>query len=232
MNLVLDNYTDLNAKLLEFDGFPTILAIAKNDTKRRFYLTGGAIRNYISSPQLPFKDLDIFYSGKLELSELELLEKQGRMSKTPFGSIRWFPEKSDKYFDLVSFSEVKLTDQASENIDDILKQFDVTVNAIGFDVVSNNFYDPVGGHDDIFRKLIKIIRYDFSDEFISADCQISLLSTLWFRSLHFASALNFEIDKDSLNWISDNAWRKKYLNEFERHFFLPDLSIVEKLNLI
>lgn len=207
-------------------GFSIVMHLIIRYPSLRFYLAGGAIRNYLLSPgNFQFKDLDIFINGEGFASFKKEISEYGIAGSTPFGSLRWESDISKGItYDIIHFSEMAVLDKKPNSIIELLNQFDITINAMAIDLREYNFFDPLNGETDLQNHIIKAVRYDFKDEYISTECTISPLSTLWFRILHYASKYNFEIEKDTLTWIKENSFRYQFLHIFKKYFFDPNLN--------
>ena len=93
-------------------------------------------------------------------------------------------------------------------IDDLLKNFDFTANAIGVNIKTGTIYDPVHGITDINNRVLRAVRLDFPERPVSNDIPLSAISVFWFRLLHFQNKLGFEFEKQTKEWAI-----KKYLQD-------------------
>lgn len=99
---------------------------------KNFYVCGGYIRDYILYGN-GGKDIDVFINCTIE--ELNILitylEKYGRVVYGQYGSPRFYPNAIDgHYVDIVPFYNFIVSPKPILTIDDLLKNFDFTANAI------------------------------------------------------------------------------------------------------
>lgn len=194
-------------------------------SRYQIYVAGGFIRNVILNKSI--KDIDLFINSSLtELSNfLEQILDYGTLIYGPFGSPRWKPTESDIYFDIVPFSNFIVNSKKYNEISEVLADFDITINAIGYDINSEKIIDPLNGIADIKQRIIKATHLNFPDFIIKdAENEISSLSVFWFRLLHYKSVLEFKFEKSTLDWIIENKFRYNDLTEFKKMFFNPIIT--------
>lgn len=218
----------------QYEGFDFLMELGKDYNELEFFLAGGVVRNAIllKDNWVP-KDIDIFVSGPGFNDFKKRVSKFGVARSTPFGSLRWALEfNSSINFDIVHFEEMAVLNKPPKTINELLGQFDITINALAVNLKDREFFNPIGGVSDVENKIIRAIRFDFKDENISEECEISPLTTLWFRILHFASKYKFRIEKDTLDWVWQNSFRFEEYPIFEKYFFSPNLESVKKYKIL
>lgn len=186
------------------------------------YIAGGFIRNSILTK--PINDIDIFVDASLtELSEyLNMIEQNGKLEYSPFGAPRWFSRENNFHADIVPFSNFVINKKEYSSIEKILSDFDITINAIAYDIKKHILINPINGLEDIDNKIIRATHFDFPDFLIkSSETEISSLSYFWFRLVHYKEILGFSFEKNTLDWILSNNFRYKDLKEFKTIFFDP-----------
>lgn len=196
-----------------------------------FYICGGYIRDYILYGN-GGKDIDVFINCTIE--ELNMLitylEKYGRVVYGQYGSPRFYPNAIDgHYVDIVPFYNFIVSPKPILTIDDLLKNFDFTANAIGVNIKTGAIYDPVHGITDINNRVLRAVRLDFPEKPVSNDIPLSAVSVFWFRLLHFQNKLGFEFEKQTKEWVIENAYRIKDIEMFKKYFFTPNIN--KELNL-
>ena len=173
------------------------------------YLCGGCIRDYLMGCA-PGKDLDVFvHCNRAELDALLCyLAQYGRLDYGPYGSPRFYPEGTDAHYaDIIPFYNFIVSEKPVTDIYALLSNFDFTANALGYNLKTGDFYDPVGGAEDI------------------RSIPLSAVSVFWFRLLHYQHKLDFHFDGQTERWVLDNSWRySKDIAAFEKYFFKPVLS--------
>ena len=112
---------------------------------------------------------------------------------------------------------------------ELKKQIDFTANAIGINIKTGTIYDPVHGITDINNRVLRAVRLDFPERPVSSDIPLSAVSVFWFRLLHFQNKLGFEFEKQTKEWIIENAHRIKDIEIFKKYFFTPQIS--KELNI-
>ena len=99
--------------------------------------------------------------------------------------------------------------------------FDFTANAMGVNIMTGDFYDPVNGVKDIENKVLRAVRLDFPEMPVSDKIALSAVSVFWFRLLHYQNQLGFAFDEATEQWIVDNKYRMGDKEMFVNYFFEP-----------
>lgn len=200
---------------------------------KEMYLCGGGIRDFILNKKIG-KDIDIFINcSKEELQQLvTYLKAFGTVYYGQYGSPRFYPAiLKESYVDIVPFYNFIVPAKPVKTIDELLHNFDFTANALAIDIRSKSFFNPVGGLEDIQRKMLKAVRLDFPERQVSAIVPMSAVSVFWFRLLHYQNKLGFSFEHKTEEWIIENQWRKRDLGKFEKYFFVPSFSREMKAKL-
>ncbi|MGQ7944155.1 hypothetical protein [Flavobacterium sp. WC2509] len=229
---MMNHFQNILKKLEVIDSFKLIMNSLKEINNLELNIAGGVVRNYFIDNELEIKDIDLFYKGNIE-PLLEIMEKNGVLDVGPFGSLRWFPLNSKIYYDIISIERFNNGVEKCSTITDVLNQFDFTANSIAYRLNDGHFYSPCNGLKDIEDKVIKMVRFDYPDEMLSKEINISRNSILWFRILHYASKLNFDIDVSTNKWLLKNKAFYKDLDKFTSFFFIPTLNkdLLNEFNL-
>lgn len=197
---------------------------------REFYVCGGCIRDYIINGS-GGKDIDIFVNcSKEELRMLvDYLEIYGHVVFGQYGSPRfYFNTNEEHYIDIVPFYNFVVSPNPIQTIDNLLENFDFTANAIGLNIKTGVIHDPVQGIADIKNHVLRAVRLDFPEKPVSEDICLSAVSVFWFRILHYQNKLGFDFEKQTKEWIIDNAYRIRDLEMFKKYFFTPNIG--EEIN--
>jgi hypothetical protein len=195
------------------------------------YIAGGAIRNILNG--IPIKDIDMFINGNPELTEsiIKNVFKSGILEKGPFGAYRWYPHKhSEFYVDLVRFDQFVVAGHEIKTIQELLGNFDITINAIAIDIKNKLIIDPYNGITDITNGIIKALHLSFPEMYVSKEIQLSTLSVFWFRLLHYKTLFDYQFSPETNIWVKENKWRITDLDLFTKYFFKPLLPKELKLN--
>jgi tRNA nucleotidyltransferase (CCA-adding enzyme) len=130
-------------------------AIAQNNG--RALIVGGAVRDMVMN--LPIKDIDIEVYGLTE-EQLEAILKQfGHVSLVgkSFGVLRIYGLDVDWSLPRADSAGRKpiVTIDPSMSVEMAAKRRDLTMNAISFDLLTQELIDPWGGVQDIHNKILK-----------------------------------------------------------------------------
>jgi hypothetical protein len=222
----------MNLKYLiinELNSIPEISQLLSRFKIFDTYIAGGFIRDLILDN--PINDIDIFIDAPL--NEVNLILKQisfnGNIVYGPFGSPRLFFNNYNYFIDIIPFSHFVIFNKPYLNIESILSDFDITINAIAFSINSEKIIDPIGGLVDLEKKIIKSPHLKFPDKIIKNSVgQISTLTIFWFRLNNYKKRFNFSFESSTLEWYERNSFRLKYFDIYKRMFI--DSKKIEKLN--
>lgn len=218
-----DLYGDVKVILQSWSGYPVLSHLITELPTIRVFLAGGVLRDILLRTKRPPKDYDFFVDGPALDSVLAILESHGTVTFGPFGSPRWFPSISDAtYADIIHVRNFYNGLGHCDNMLDVLQQFDFTANAIAIDLKTGGILDPLNGSEDINRRIMRAVRFDYPDEPISPHNPISRLSVLWFRLLHYAAQCELEIEPVTMSWLIKNRSYKRDLAYFSKIFFPPN----------
>ena len=208
--------------LRSWAGFSTLTRIMNLFPEVDVYLAGGVVRNALLDRAENSKDFDFFLAGERVEAAIAAWAKSGSMEVGPFGSPRWYPDRSiPKYCDLARIDRFSTGLWACEDIIDALNQFDFTGNAVAVDLRSGRLFDPQNGRRDLTRRILRAVRFDYPDEPIVPGHSLSRLVVLWFRLVHYATALDLEIEPITHNWLTDRIAYRAQLPTFTAVFFAP-----------
>lgn len=204
----------------------SLIDLLKESGIKEIFICGGFLRDYFLG--LPMsKDIDIFVNCSKENVDTLVcyLRHFGKVDYGQYGSPRFYPKQSTGfYIDIVPFYNFIVPRKPVTDIISLLSNFDITANAIGYDIRTHKLYNPVGGLEDIRNGILRAVRLDFPEKPISVDIDLSAVSVFWFRLLHYQYKLNFRFSKETAEWIVANKWRYKDLEAFRNHFFNPCIS--------
>lgn len=210
---------------LAIPSFGKLIELLQQFNIEGVYLAGGAVRNAFIDPALVAKDLDLFVTKSAFDKVKDFLCKTGKLMTNQFGTYRWFAFKDrDFYYDIIVIPDFYNGLWKCRNITDVLNQFDITVNAVAFDLLNGEFYDPQNGLLDIQERNLRAVRFDYPEIPVSDSIALSRNSVLWFRYQHYALTLDLNMDPITASWLTDNAFRAKDLEKFTQHFFKPSIK--------
>jgi len=142
--------------------FPLVPTIAQEVHKNggRIFLVGGAVRDLLLD--IPVKDVDLEVHG-IAMPKLEMILKQ-------FGSVDYVGKAFGvfKFFQANGIAiDISLprTDSAGRkpvvqidpfiSLEDAFRRRDVTINAMGIDLITDELIDPFGGYTDLQNKRLR-----------------------------------------------------------------------------
>ena len=189
------------------------------------YICGGYLRNCVMGVE-GCKDIDLFL--KCTPNELKVvldrMRQYGRIEYGQYKSPRLMLPQKGCYIDIVPFYNFVVARKPIESIEDLLTNFDITANAIGINIHTKQFFNPMNGLEDIKKHILRAVRLDFPDLMVSKDIQLSTVSVFLFRLLHYQHKLGFSLDSRTREWILQNKKRWGDIEMMKRYFFEPELS--------
>jgi hypothetical protein len=228
------NYENMNAELStvfsnmvyrlseQWVSFRNLYTMIGNADAGFFFIAGGTVRDLLMDNLLPGKDIDLFTSADGFDLIKPFLEAHGELKINPFGNYRWFPVGEQIYYDIISIPNFYNGLWPCKDIVDVLNQFDITVNAVAFDLASGAFINPQNGWRDINSRTLRAVRFDYPELALSSTASISRNSILWFRYQHYAQKLKLSTESVTQEWIRLNAFRIGDLPMFKELFFDPE----------
>lgn len=202
-----------------------ILTIAEQMGPNNLFVAGGAVRDYCCGKNEISGDIDLFFSESCNKPINKLQQSYGKKITNQFGSTRWFPTDNIFYYDLIQIKDFNQGLWECFDIVDVLNQFDITANAIAFDLNNGAFINPVNGLRDATDKTIRAVRFDFPEIMVSELIPISRNSVLWFRYNHYSTKLNSTIEPITKKWLQENKYRIKDKAMFAKFFFNPEVDL-------
>lgn len=184
------------------------------------HLAGGAVRDALRGRK-GMKDFDIFVTGPTFDAFVARLEAHGAIRYGPFGSPRWFPGDDSPYADVISVDRFENGVERCYKIDDALRQFDFTANAVAVNLRNLALHDPVSGIADGRAKVLRCIRFDYPNEPIAPGDALTRQEVLWIRLNHYANVLGFEPDPATRDWLTSHSDYIAAVPLFASRFFTP-----------
>ena len=196
------------------------------------FVCGGTIRN-LCMGRNEMKDLDVFIDDrKVQFDEVvDRLKKVGRVEYGQYGAPRLYIDGKEPHIDIVPFTNFDEYGRPIHGVDDLLKNFDFTANAIGVNILTGEFHNPVGGEEDIWKRILRAVRLDFPEMPVSDKIVLSAVSVFWFRLLHYQVKLGFTFDEATEQWIIENKYRIRDKKMFTKYFFEPQIDERIKMEL-
>ncbi len=216
----------LGKLLSTHESFKSLLQIIREIPEGNFFVSGGTVRDTLIGNDHSIKDVDIFLTIEGFLKIESFLNLNGNVVSNQFGTKRWFPDDNKTlYYDIIQISKFYNGLWPCRDMIDVLNQFDITANAVAFDLVNGKFYNPQNGLQDIKDRKLRAIRFDFPELLVSEAVNISRNSLLCIRYQFYAKKLNFEIEPITKKWLTDNNFRSADLEKFKKYFFDPHLTL-------
>lgn len=228
---LVDLLPDLRRTLAAWSGQAALLDVMKAFPDLQVYLAGGAIRQLLTGTATVPKDFDYFLGGPSVSQAVSRLAQAGALRYTPYGAPRWYPNgESSCYADLIPIADFVPGLWPCEDIVDVLNQFDFTANAVAIDLRTWEAYDPQHGMRDAARRVMRMVRFDYPSGPYIADATLDRNVVMWFRVVHYASTLDFEIEPITRRWLHQHRQWRAHEVEFTRLFFQPDLRALPSLD--
>ncbi|MBD1365356.1 hypothetical protein IDJ77_16195 [Mucilaginibacter sp. ZT4R22] len=211
----------------EVRSFSNIIEIVSNIPPESVFIAGGTVRDAFLQPERKIKDLDVFLTD-VAFEQLEAyLMSEGTLQRNQFGTYRWFGrDDGDVYYDIIIIENFYNGLWNCRNITDVLNQFDITVNAVAFDLSNGTFYDPENGLLDINAKILRAVRFDYPEIVVSESIPLSRNTVLWCRYHHYSKTLGLSLDEITRQWMIQNDYRKVEIPTFTQYFFEPEVDHV------
>lgn len=196
---------------------------SNNETS--IYLTGGAVRNAILNIETEPRDFDFIIETENKDKLLRYLSLSGILTKGQYGALRWYPNCSTRYCDLIFNENFSNNGIKCHNKVDILNQFDFTGNAIAIDLNSFEILDPVGGISDLNNRIIKFVKYNIPNFIINKKSQLTNWAVIWFRAIYFTEKYSFRIEDNTFQWLLEHSYLAEQMSLFNSNFFMIDEKI-------
>jgi hypothetical protein len=223
-------FPEVQGSLESWEGYRPLTQVLNDFADLQVFVAGGAVRNSLLDPPIPVHDFDFFLDGPSFDRALTFLKQYGVLEQTPYGSPRWHPAHSpEQYADLIPIRDFRPGLWPCEDIVDVLNQFDYTASAIALDLRTGAGYDPQNGLRDLKRRTMRMVRFDYPDGPFIPGAALSRSAILWFRILHYASALRFSIEPLTLEWLRQHREFEKDLTAFATFFFEPNAAYLDPL---
>lgn len=221
-------YRVLSGKILkslkQWRGYVTLRTVLEADTDLKIYLVGGAIRNIILKDNTKPKDFDFIFQGSSSPTVSTLFQEMassGWFGKGPLGSPRWLPHNAEAYCDLVPIEKFNQGFGQCETIEQSLRQFDFSGNALAFDLREKRLRDPYNGYRDLQNRTIRMIRFDHPDVPVAPSQRLTWRAVVWFRLLQYAQRLKLKFDENTETWIKANSDCEALKAEYKKFFNVP-----------
>lgn len=203
----------------------SLISKVSNEISLESYVIGGFVRDYLLKKKLP-KDIDIVSIGSgIALAE-KVAEKLPNNPKVSvfknFGTAMIKADNLDIEFVGARKESYESNSRKpyveSGTLQDDQNRRDFTINAMALSLSEHNFGELIDPFDGLSDLKNKIIRTPLDPDITYSDDPLRMM-----RAIRFATQLNFEIEKKSLQAIAKNRNRLKIISN-ER--------IVDELNKI
>jgi hypothetical protein len=202
-------------------GYPRFSRMLAEFPNLEAHLAGGSLRNLLLDPQARVKDYDVLLAGPCLHQAVDWLTREGRSTRGVFGNVHWYPCPDEPLrADLIPVSNFSHL-RRSETIADALGQFDFTGNAIAVDLRTGVVLDPVNGIRDMQQRTMRAVRFDQPEVPILPGHTVPYSVTQWFRILHYAAALDLQIEPATLRWLLAHSDYREYASVFTQTFKAP-----------
>lgn len=203
-------------------GIPGYVAIKEifKDLPReyKFYVVGGVLRDTIKGRQTKIKDMDVLVEYGNTKYIYELLQNKGIIRKSMLGSMKFSPTGYDFAFDIWRVEDSMLEPGEEPTIENALKKFDITANAVAYEFFTGKIVDPIGGLQAIEDNIIEIIPHKGNE-------QIAWRVIL--RCIKYAIKLDATITENTKQWMQKFAYQLDNVSKEEIKYVIRG---IEKFN--
>lgn len=175
----------------------------------KIYEVGGTVRDQYLNRIAVSKDYDYLVTGITYEKLTSILKQYGKLNLVgqSFGVIKFtqFINGQPHTFDIAlprteysigsGHKEFEVVFDPSISVEEDLTRRDFTVNAMALDLSSGELIDPLGGMNDLKKKLIRIV---YPDSF--KDDPLRMI-----RAIQFAARFNFEIERETFESMKTYA---------------------------
>ena len=175
----------------------------------KIYEVGGTVRDKYLDRMPASKDYDYLVTGISYEDLTNILKQYGKINLVgqSFGVIKFtqFIEGLPHTFDIAlprteysigsGHKEFDVVFNPSISVEEDLTRRDFTVNAMALDLSSGELIDPLGGMNDLKKKLIRIV---YPDSFKDDPLRM-------FRAIQFAARFGFEIESETFESMKTYA---------------------------
>ena len=205
-------------------GSPGLTTAMRSLPAMPVHLAGGAVRDALRGSSRA-KDFDIFVTGDDFEWFVDRLAQYGTLAYGPFGSPRWYPGNNATYADIISVNRFENGVDRCINIDDALRQFDFTANAVAIDLRTFALHNPIGGLHDAQNSIMRCVRFDYPDEPIAPGELLTRNEVLWLRLVHYSNILGLTLEPNTRRWVERHASYERAAPIFAERFFPPLLKV-------
>jgi len=189
----------------------------------KLYLVGGAIRDYYLDKDT--QDYDFVLFGNLDKIAVDFAK--GLNCKY----IK-YDKKLKTYRIFCRIKTIDITEPRGNNIEEDLKNRDFTINSIAYDIENDTIIDPLGGRDDILKKIVRI---NHDNCFLNDSIRI-------IRVFRLAALNRFDIEPNTLriaqrdSHLLKNASKERITDELKKFLSLQNtftyLLLMDKASVI
>ena len=199
-----------------------LIKLASNENIK-FYLVGGAVRDFLLSKD--FFDIDVVAFGDIENFAKKVANHFGC-------SFLRYEKKLLTYRIFCPLKTIDIAASRGRTIEEDLKRRDFTINSIAYDFETKNFIDPSGGIEDINRG---IIRATYKES--TRDDPVRIL-----RGFRLAAEYRFDIEPETIDQFRRDVELLKFVSkerivqELKRFFALNNtfayLLLMDKVGVL
>src|SRR5690242_4333205 len=168
------------------------VALAVRASGGRALIVGGWVRDRLMRPESDATNIDLEVFGLASDGLPRLLESFGRVEAVgesfqvyKLGDLDVSLPRRDSKAGRGHKGFIVVGDP-DMSIEEAARRRDFTVNAISWDPLTDEYFDPFGGRDDIARRVLRMV-----DAATFADDSLRVL-----RAVQFAARLGFQLDEE------------------------------------
>ncbi|HOK39605.1 MAG TPA: hypothetical protein PLD27_01005 [bacterium] len=200
-------------------GYVAIKEIFKQlPSEYKFYVVGGILRDTIKGRQSKIKDMDVLVEYGNTQYIYNILKDKGIVRKSMLGSIKFSPAGIDFAFDIWRVEDSMLEEGEEPTVENALKKFDITANAVAYEFFNGRIVDPIGGLQAIEDNIIEVIPHKGNEP---------IAWRVILRCIKYAVKLDAKITEKTKEWMRAHSYQLDNVSDDEIKYVLRG---IEKFN--
>lgn len=195
---------------------PELKELAKifESNNKKLYIVGGYVRDsYLGIQSVLRDDIDLCSNVKpKELKKmLEGTKFEVKSMNETVGVMAIFGKRKYEYATFrkeIYETESHMPDRVEfiNSLEEDARRRDFRINAVYYDILANEFVDPLGGIDDLKNRIITTVKVP---KLVFNDDPERIL-----RLVRFACALGLSIPEEEMYYAKQNAYKLKFISQF------------------
>ncbi|HOO78469.1 MAG TPA: hypothetical protein PLZ73_11360 [bacterium] len=171
----------------------------------RLWLVGGTIRDFVLETSNMIVDVDLMVENCPSMEVLdEVISAGGTVKRNMMGGFKWYPSPdiagsgAEIEIDIWRLEEsIEPGDEPTPEMG--VSRFDLTINAVGWDIEGRRFINPLGGLESILDE-----RRDQPMELLTEKIKPGNSGRLILRAIKYSPKLGIPLGEKTRKWIRSN----------------------------